>query len=348
MNTESGGTPGMPPGNAGFSALLRRAIAPRSAAIQVIGFALGAVLVAWVVKGAIAAADAPGRAGMLESLAAAWRDRPWLIVGIAVTTVASLVIDGALFWLVLRPVRRLAFMEIQWLTFLAATSNFFPVRLGLPVRYAYAMLANRISFAEATAWFAAVTVVILASLGAVVAATAIVPKPGFAWVVLVLAGIGAGGLLLHRIARLGPVERTMGRWTPMLTTPSTYWIGSVLRAAEVLLWVVRMWCAGEILGLGLDFATVTVLGVASIAVMLNPLGRVGFREATTVIVANWMAGGGLDVAHADAGFTQLALLESLGEMLATVPLGVVALPMTIAWYRTRRAEPAPVGPAEPA
>ena len=135
---------------------------------------------------------------------------------------------------------------------LAATSNFFPVRLGLPARYGYAMLANRMPFAEATAWFAAVTVVILASLGAVVAATAIVPKPGFAWVVLVLAGIGAGGLLLHRIARLGPVERTMGRWTPMLTTPSTYWIGSVLRAAEVVYttdqW--RAWLTARLAELG--------------------------------------------------------------------------------------------------
>ena len=324
----------------GFGAAVRAMLAPRRMAAQAVGFAVGIALVAWVVKGAIDAANDPSRAGILECVRAAWESRPWLVAGIALTTVLSLVIDGALFWLILLPVRRLGFMEIQWLTFVTATSNFFPVRLGIPVRYAYAMLANRMGFLEATAWFVALTLVILVSLGAVVAATAAVPVPGVAWALLVLVALAAGGWILQRAAGLGPVRARMGEWTPMLTTPRTYWAGTLLRVAEVLLWVVRMWCAAEILGLGLSFATVTVLGVASIAVMLNPVGRIGFREATTVVVANWMAGGGLDVAHADAGFKQLALLESLGEMATTIPMGIVAAPFLARWYRRRRREAA--------
>jgi hypothetical protein len=324
----------------GFGAAVRAMLAPRRMAAQAVGFAVGIALVAWVVKGAIDAANDPSRAGILECVRAAWESRPWLVAGIALTTVLSLVIDGALFWLILLPVRRLGFMEIQWLTFVTATSNFFPVRLGIPVRYAYAMLANRMGFLEATAWFVALTLVILVSLGAVVAATAAVPVPGVAWALLVLVALAAGGWILQRAAGLGPVRARMGDWTPMLTTPRTYWAGALLRVAEVLLWVVRMWCAAEILGLGLSFATVTVLGVASIAVMLNPVGRIGFREATTVVVANWMAGGGLDVAHADAGFKQLALLESLGEMATTIPMGIVAAPFLARWYRRRRREAA--------
>jgi hypothetical protein len=324
----------------GFGAAVRAMLAPRRMAAQAVGFAVGIALVAWVVKGAIDAANDPSRAGILESVRAAWESRPWLVAGIALTTALSLAIDGALFWLILLPVRRLGFMEIQWLTFVTATSNFFPVRLGIPVRYAYAMLANRMGFLEATAWFVALTLVILVSLGAVVAATAAVPVPGVAWALLVLVALAAGGWILQRAAGLGPVRARMGDWTPMLTTPRTYWAGALLRVAEVLLWVVRMWCAAEILGLGLSFATVTVLGVASIAVMLNPVGRIGFREATTVVVANWMAGGGLDVAHADAGFKQLALLESLGEMATTIPMGIVAAPFLARWYRRRRREAA--------
>ena len=324
----------------GFGAIVRGMLAPRRAALQAVGFALGLALAAWVVKGAIDAANDPSRAGILESLRTAWRDRPWLVAGLALTTAASLVIDGALFGLVLLPVRRLGFMEIQWLTFVTATSNFFPVRLGIPVRYAYAMLANRMTFLEATAWFVALTLVILVSLAAVVAATVAVPVPGLAWAALVLAALAAGGWALQRAAGIGPVRARMGEWARMLTTPGTYWAGALLRVAEVLLWVVRMWCAAEILGLGLPFATVTVLGVAAIAVMLNPFGRIGFREATTVLVANWMAGGGIDVAHADAGFKQLALLESLGEMFTTIPMGLVAVPFLASWYRMRRREAA--------
>lgn len=321
-----------------FRSVMKSMLAPRRAAVQVIGFIAGLALVAWVVKGAIETAQDPTRAGILESVRAAWDARPWLVAGLAITTALSLVIDGALFWLVLLPVRRLGFMEIQWLTFVTATSNFFPVRLGIPVRYAYALLANRLTFVQATAWFIAVTLVILVSLGAVVAATALVPVPGPMWAGLVVLALAIGGLVLMRTAQLPPVHRRMGEWTRMLTTPRTYWTGTVLRVLEVLLWIVRMWCAAEILELGLSFATVTVLGVAAIAVMLNPFGRIGFREATTVLVANWMAGGGIDVAHADGGFKQLALLESLGEMFTTIPMGLAAIPFLAAWYRMRRRE----------
>jgi hypothetical protein len=323
-----------------FRAAMSAMLAPRRAALQVVGFALGTALVLWVVKGALDAAADPSRAGIMESVRAAWQSRPWLVAGIAITTVLSLVIDGALFWLVLLPVRRLGFMEIQWLTCVTATSNFFPVRLGIPVRYAYALLANRLTFMQATAWFMALTLVILVSLGAVVAATILVPEPGVAWGALVLAALAIGGFALHRIASLGAVRSRMNGWERMLTTPGTYWAGAVLRVLEVLLWVARMWCASEILGLGLSFATVTVLGVAAIAVMLNPLGRIGFREATTVLVANWMAGGGIDVSHADGGFKQLALVESLGEMFTTIPLGIVAIPFLVRWYRLRQREAA--------
>ena len=139
----------------GFRAMMKRFLAPKRAAMQAVGFLVGLALVAWVVKGAIDVAADPTRAGILESVRAAWQQRPWLVIGIALTTAVSLIIDGALFWMVLAPVRRLGFMEIQWLTFVTATSNFFPVRLGIPVRYAYALLANRLTFMQATAWFIA-------------------------------------------------------------------------------------------------------------------------------------------------------------------------------------------------
>ncbi len=309
------------------------------AIVQVLGFLVGLALVAWVVQGAIAAANDPTRSGLLECLRAAWSTRPWLVVGIAATTLASMVIDGALFWLVLLPVRRLAFMEIQWLTYAAALSNLFPVRLGVPVRYAYHMRANRLTFWQCTAWFVAVTLVILSALGAVVVATALDGHPDARWGLIVLVVLALAGFALRWTVTIGPIRARLHGWDRMLTTPRTYWAGALLRVVEVLLWIVRMWCAAEILELGMDFATVTILGVAAIAVMLNPLGRIGFREATTVLVASWLAGRGVDLAHVDGGFQQLAILESFGEMLTTIPVGIVALPMVLRWYRVRRRQP---------
>lgn len=306
--------------------------------LQLCGFVIGALMLAWLIKVAVDAANDPARTGILESLRAAWSERPWLIVGIAATTAASLVIDGALFWLVLRPVRRLAFMELQWLTFVAALSNFFPVRLGIAVRYAYHLRANRLRFLQCTAWFVAVTLVILASLAAVVVATVVDRDPGLLWTAAVLVVVAVTGLGLRWVVTLGPLRQRLHGWERMLTSPATFWAGALLRVLEVLLWIVRMWCAAEILNLGMDFATVTILGVAAITVMLNPLGRLGFREATTVAVATWLAGKTVDPANMESAFVQLGLLESFGEMLTTIPMGIVALPMVVAWYRTRRGQ----------
>jgi hypothetical protein len=318
--------------------LLSPFVSPGKALVQLVGFAVGAALLWWLVKGALDTARDPSRTGIIESVQLAWSQRPWLVIGIVLTTVASLVIDGALFWLVLLPVRRLKFMEMQWLTLVASLSNFFPVRLGIAVRYTYHLRANRLTFLQCTAWFIAVTLVILASLVAVVAATMVDSHPDVLWAVTALAALAVSGLALRWVVTLPVIRRRMGGWDRMLTVQSTYWAGALLRVIEVLLWIVRMWCAAEILNLGLSFATVTILGVAAIAVMLNPLGRLGFREATTVIVASWLSGQGTDLAHLDGGYKQLALLESFGEMLTTIPLGLVALPMIVKWYRRRRAE----------
>lgn len=315
-----------------------RLLSPAKVALQVAGFVVGVGLVVWVIRGALHAADDPSRAGIMESLQAAWHARPWLVAGLAVTTVLSLIIDGALFWLVLLPVRRLGFMEIQWLTLVAALSNLFPVRLGVPVRYTYHMRANRMRFWECTAWFVAVTMVILAALVAVVVATALDGHPDARWALIVLATLALCALALRAAVTFGPIQRRLHGWDRMLTTQRTYWAGVLLRVAEILLWIARMWCAAEILNLGLSFATVTILGVAAIAVMLNPFGRLGFREATTVMVATWMAGEGADLTHLEGGFQQLALLESFGEIVTTIPLGVLAIPMLARWYRSRRAE----------
>ncbi|MFM8731804.1 MAG: hypothetical protein ACKOGJ_04665, partial [Phycisphaerales bacterium] len=62
-----------------FRDIARRTMTPRSIAVQVVGFAIGVAIVAWIVKGALEAANAPGRAGIMESVSAAWQSRPWLV-----------------------------------------------------------------------------------------------------------------------------------------------------------------------------------------------------------------------------------------------------------------------------
>jgi hypothetical protein len=66
---------------------------------------------------------------------------------------------------------------------------------------------------------------------------------------------------------------------------------------------------------------VLLVALAGYIMNYTPLGRFGFREATMAFVASRLSGEtGLDVG---AAFAQLALVESAGEALASIPLGAI-------------------------
>jgi hypothetical protein len=89
-----------------------------------------------------------------------------------------------------------------------------------------------------------------------------------------------------------------------------------------------MWCAAAIIGLSFTMQEIVILSIASIAFSLIPLGRIGYREAGVAFVAGLLTSGGLGAAALDAQMIQLALIESAGEAMVFIPLGLAALP----WY----------------
>ena len=69
------------------------------------------------------------------------------------------------------------------------------------------------------------------------------------------------------------------------------------------------------------------MALVALMASLIPFGRVGFREFC-VAAAGQQA---LLVGDLDANMNQLALIESAGEALVIIPLGIAAL----AWFRRR-------------
>lgn len=303
--------------------------------VQLIGFALGLLLVAWCIKGAIEGGE-EGWRRLREA-------DPVLIAGLLATSVLSQVANGALFWTTIRPVRREGFWVLQGVNFTSGLLNYAPVRIGMLSRFVYHLRVDRMPLLLLFAWFGTVAIAMMAVMGAALGATLLHPRLDAIWAGLFVAPLAALVLLLPTIVRIPVVARSLDRFipgaVPMLTHRRWMSAGLALRAADLAMWVARVAIAARILGLELGTGDLLIIAVAALVVAMNPLGRIGFREAAVSILAGYLAEptGGDSL---DATFKQLAILDSVGEAAAVIPCGLVAAAW---WYRRVRK----AGPSNP-
>ena len=106
----------------------------------------------------------------------------------------------------------------------------------------------------------------------------------------------------------------------MLDDPTARWGGLALRLLDVLTFAGRIACALAILGLELSPGQIIVLGGVAMLSNLIPVGRLGVREFAVA----WTAARLGSESTVDVPWEQLALLESAGEILVYLPLGLCA------------------------
>ncbi|MFM1890770.1 MAG: hypothetical protein RLZZ565_1527, partial [Planctomycetota bacterium] len=119
---------------------------------------------------------------------------------------------------------------------------------------------------------------------------------------------------------------------PMLTHRGWMTAGLALRSVDLAMWAARVAIAARILGLELGSGDLLIIAVAALVVAMNPLGRIGFREAAVSLLAGYLANP-TDGDALDATFKQLAILDSAGEAAAVIPCGVIA---AVWWFRRVR------------
>jgi hypothetical protein len=302
---------------------------PRKIALQLLGFALGLVLLAWVIYRAISKASGtePGQISGWQRL----RDTdPALIAGLLLCTIVSLGANGAIFWLVIQPVKPLRHVHMQLLNLVTSVLNYAPLRAGLIARVAYHLRVDRLGIITIGAWFTAIGFTLMLTLGAVVAATFLRPHFDWLWWLVLVTQLVIGAwvtrsfMRLDRFSRWGKVAGGLDR---MLADNRALWGAISLRLIDVMAYTGRMACAVAILQLPFTFREILLLSIAAIVVSLFPLGRVGYREAGVAFVAGLFGMAGDPGAHS----SQLALIDSAGEALVSIPLGALAL----LWYRAR-------------
>jgi hypothetical protein len=306
-----------------------RILSPRKIVMQIVGFALGLALLIWCIVGA-------ARGGDWSAVAQA---PPHLVLGLMGCTLVSLAANGAIFWLVIRPVQPLRLRHLMLLNVTTAVLNYAPIRAGLIARIAYHLKVDRMPLMIMGGWFAAIGYTTVMAVAAVIVATLLQQSyqfSWFSWLAIVFGQIVAMGFVT--IGLIGAaqmfltpafVQRVGRGMHRMLREPLPLWGALALRLVDIGAFMGRMWCAAAIIGLDqkLTGTQVALLGVTALVMTLFPLGRVGYREAGVALVAPYLVG----INDIDAALKQLALLESAGEAIVAIPLGSLAL----LWYRKR-------------
>ena len=285
--------------------------------IDLIGFLVGIGLLTWLIVIAV-------RDGDWQQVMEADRR---LLAGLVGCTVLSAVLTGATFWVTVRPVKRLGFMELQGVNLVASMLNYAPVRLGMLSRFAWHMRVDAMRLLDILAWFASVAVLIAAGLVICSVATLLVPGVGAFWWILILLGTLGAGFVLGLVPRI-PFVRKHGRGVDqILASGSARWGGLVLRLLDFGTFAGRIAFALAILGITMAPSHVLVLAVVALLANLIPFGRLGFREFAVAWAASRLGSDSVT----GVNWEQLALVESAGEVLVFLPLGLLCSP----WFAMR-------------
>ncbi len=295
----------------------RSLLSPGKLYLQLAIFAIGVALLAWIVAKAV-------KEGQWDRIAQA---NPMLVAALLGCTAVSAALNGWSFWITVRPVHRLPVWDVQRINLVANLLNYAPVRLGAIARVYYHVRVDGLTIVGIGAWFSLIAYVLLLGIGACLIATLLRFQVDWIWGLLVVAQMLAGILAIRVFARL-PLVARHGRGFDRMVSARTLWGAAGLRIADLVMYATRMGVAAAILDISFSPPQIVVLAVVALSVSLVPVARVGFREYCVAVVAARMSLAGGDVG---ANLNQLSLLESAGEALVYIPLGILALP----WLRKR-------------
>ncbi len=172
--------------------------------VQVLGFAIGVALLVWCARKAFS----PENRVRLERLWDASMMDVALLLGLSA---ALLAIDAAIFWVILRPVRRLDPIGVQATNAVATFLGLLPFKLGMLFRVASHQRRDGVALAVILVWFASFAVLMLTGLVPLVVAALVAKQINTVWAGVV---VGAMALLVGAIvvsARLFAGERGQAR-----------------------------------------------------------------------------------------------------------------------------------------
>lgn len=328
-----------PPGE-GSAHRSPRGVARR--AVHVAGFLVGLGLLGWCVRLALREREA------FERLAEASAGTVLLLLALSA---ASIVINGLIFLVVLRPVRRLDAPGMLATNALATLLNYLPFKLSLLTRVFVHVRRDRMDLFSIGAWFAACAVLMLAApapllvmgwlrgsvdSGSLALAVALTAVAGAAIVLgaRLFAGRRGEARFMGLLRRVPVARRAAGGEAlarlhagfTMLAAPRSVAGAMALRLGDLLVQAARFVVAAGILGLTLEWREALPLALAYFMIgVLTPVGALGAREGGVVGLAILLGAGDRETIAA------LALLVTGTEAIANLACGGAGLAYLRPW-----------------
>ena len=303
--------------------------------IQLIGFFVSLGALGWAVSVAL---KEENRA-QLENLQNASVGQIMAIVGLSFASVA---INGAIFWVVVRPVHSIRLTDVISTNAIATFLAYLPFKVSLIARVAIHRKRDGVPVLTIGAWFAAIAVLMLAVLGPMALVSLLLQEVNVVWWMSVVGstGLSVGVLIglarifygergVRRIASVGMLKGLTERESfvklhagfDMVACPSSSAAAGVLRMVDVLAFAGRFLVAASVLGLPISGSDALLLGSVYFMIgVLSPFGMLGTREAGTIGAAALFGvssvaigdGGGGPIAAAVVFVTAVEAVVNLG------------------------------------
>lgn len=342
---------------------------PRRVIIQLVGYGAGIALLIWCVSRALS----PENRDQLAKLGEA---RASDVAILCLLSVASIVLNGLIFWTAVRPVKRVPLDSVLATNAVATALNYVPFKLSMLSRILIHNRRDGVPLLTIMGWLSAVIIILVATLGPVVAISLKHPTVDGTWLALVAgATVIAAAVVIFgaRLCLTSPVRRVsrslamrtkLGRrflassmephipdGLRMLSSPLAVGSGIGLRIADVAAQSARFAVAAGILGVTLPLDQAFLLAATYFGIgIVSPFGMLGTREAGAAGLAD-----ALSIPNPDA-IAAVVLLVSATEALVTIVLATIGAvylrPMRlmvkeVARIASEEAGPTPAAPPAP-
>ncbi|MBL8744863.1 MAG: hypothetical protein JNK58_00750 [Phycisphaerae bacterium] len=292
----------------------RRKWSPRRVALQLAGLLLGLALLAWAIRLSMSEENARGLASMRAAPAGE-------VVALFALTFTSLILNGLMFWITLRPVHRLDPTDTILTNAIATFLSILPFKLSLIARVLIHHRRDGVRFRLLIGWVAAVGALAVSVLAPLIVAGVWRKQLDWLWWITVIVGLGLGGVaavVLGRKSNTAAWLRTLSLGSYLLVQHPRAVIGhGVFRVLDVAVLAGRFLAAAMIINHEMPVDQAILLSTTYFLLsVLTPAGTLGFREMG---VAALGISQGLD----ENSIALIALVVTGAEVLTSGALALV-------------------------
>jgi hypothetical protein len=324
-------------------------------AIQIVGFAAGLASLGWCISRAFRV-DPSDPVNRFERLLQAPRH---LFIAMIALSVATMAVNGLLFWVGLWPVKRLKALDLVATNGVCSFLAYLPLKAGAIVRVLIHNRRDRVPLLTIGAWFASMGVTMAVAFGVPLLAVLLLGPINRAWIVAVVAGEIVGGAVTVGCARAFKGQRGIDRLTAiadalrlkpirtflrsgvwaklhpgfdMIASPGPVAAAIVLRLMDAAVHAGRFLVGAEILGVNLPVSQALPISLTFFVIgVISPAGLAGLREGAATGLAGVLLAKAGATESSYSAIAAVALLVTATEAIAFLASAAAGF----AWLRPR-------------